>query len=103
MSRTSFVVAEELEDAGLFCLGIYDDYDRALGVVMRHVFEDKEGCSHDGETFEYTEPYVMEGEGGEAVTTTHNSPYFSKPVKNHYYILYNTSDTPDEAPQQKEE
>lgn len=80
-----WVLVEEIENGGLWCTGIFDSYESALGKAMSTIFEDKRH-SND-EYFEYSLPEEIEGDGGYMITVMHQFKPDVLIWKEHYYIL----------------
>ena len=83
-----YVVVTNTHGCGAFCDGIYDDYCEALGHAMNDIFQFKENYKDDGDTFTFTDPELMEGDGGECITVTFNSKNASKEQVRDVMILY---------------
>ena len=86
--KQKYVVVNEHDGGGVFCFGVYDDYDKALGVVMRNIWDFKESYKDDGDTFEISAPYPLEGDGGYGIAVTYKAKSWEKPYKDYYFILY---------------
>lgn len=91
-TKRRFVVVEDHDGDGMFCLGIFDDYRTALGTAIDSVWEFKQNYLHDGDSFHYTEMENMEGDGGEFMEVTFKSHCWEKELKHYYYILFDEED-----------
>lgn len=88
---TQYVVVSESDDGAHFCLGIFNNYKTAIGEIMEHIWDFKESYKDEGDMFEITDPYDMEGEGGWCITITYKSKHWEhEPCKEHYMVLYHT-------------
>ena len=87
-TKRRFVVVEDHDGDGMFCLGIFDDYMTALGTAIDAVWEFKQNYLDDGDSFHYTEMENMEGEGGEFMKVTFKAACWEKEHKMYEYILY---------------
>lgn len=91
-TKRRFVVVEDHDGGGMFCLGIFDDYRTALGTAIDAVWEFKQSYLKEGDTFRYTEMENMEGDGGEVMEVTFKSHCWEKELKHYYYILFDEED-----------
>lgn len=91
-TKRRFVVVEDHDGGGMFCLGIFDDYRTALGTAIDAVWEFKQNYLKEGDTFRYTEMENMEGDGGEVMEVTFKSHCWEKELKHYYYILFDEED-----------
>ena len=86
-----YVVAEDLSGGGVFCLGIYDNYHTALGHIITEILDFKKSYQGDGDFFEYTDPYRMEGDGGDCIAVKFKAACWThkeEPETEYYYILF---------------
>ncbi len=88
MANEKYVVVNEHDGGGVFCYGIYDDYDVAIGVAMRNILDFKQSYTDEGDVFDLTEPYRMEGDGGDAITVTYKAAGWENAKKDYYYVLF---------------
>lgn len=90
ISRTTrrFVVINDQIDDGMYFCGLESNYFTALGRVMNSIFEFKESYEDDGDEFSYTDPILMEGDGGEFIEVTFKGKTWESPEKERWYILY---------------
>ncbi len=88
MGKTKYIVIESQDYGGLFCLGIFDDIDKAWGFMMRRIWEFESNYKDDGETFRIFSPYMMEGEGGYRVKVDYKAKTWEKAVSEYFYILF---------------
>lgn len=86
--KRQFVVVSQNDD-GMWCHGIFDDYYTALGHVMEMIWEFKESYKGEGDSFEFTEAYYMEGDGGYCVHVKFKHSGWEKECEEFYYILFN--------------
>lgn len=82
-----FVAIEDHADGGMLCLGIFKDYRTAVGEIMESIWDFKDNYKNEGDIFEYTEPEIMEGEGGEIMTVRFKRSSWKEERKQYYYIL----------------
>lgn len=85
-----FVLVNEEHDGAVFCLGIYDTYHEALGQAWTEILQWKPEYGSEGDSFEYTEPYVMDGEGGMCIAVHYKHAcwtHLDKPMTDYYFIL----------------
>ena len=77
-----YFTGEEDDTANTDCLGIYDDYYKALGVAMQNIFE----FVSDKDPNEYliNSPEELEDEAGEIITV----PYEKKAIGDEYEKTY---------------
>ena len=87
-TKRRFVVVEDHDGDGMFCLGIFDDYMTALGTAIYSVWEFKKDYLNDGDSFHYTEMENVEGDDGEFMKVTFKAACWEKEHKMYEYILY---------------
>lgn len=80
-----WVLVAEIEKGGIWCEGIFDSYESALGKAMAEIFEDKRQSKD--EYFEYSSPEIIEGDGGFVITVMHQFDSTQFIWKEHYYLL----------------
>ena len=83
----SYVLISDEESGPVFCLGIYNSYYEALGVAMDNIFDFHRSYQGEGDEFDYTEPYELDGEGGVGIRMTYKAACWVKPEITNYYIL----------------
>lgn len=83
-----YVVVTDTHGGGAFCDGIYDDYCEALGHAMDDIFEFKESYKGEGDIFTFTDPELMEGDGGQCITVTFKRSGASEERVHDVMILY---------------
>ena len=89
-----WVLVVEIENGGLWCYGIFDSYESALGKAMSEIFEDKR---HSNEKyFEYSLPEEIEGDGGFVISVMHQFDSDKSIWKEHYYLLVVDEERNDE-------
>ena len=74
-----WVLVSEIENGGIWCHGIYDKYETALGMAVEMIWESKESCPEDYFGFSEAEP--TEGDGGYVITVKHEN------YMEYYFIL----------------
>jgi len=83
------VIEDHSPDGGLFCLGVFEDIDKAFGVALRNIWDFKESYKEeDGDIFTYTSPYMMEGDGGYAIKVDYKASSWENEETKYYYILF---------------
>jgi len=87
-NKQKYVVVNEHDGGGVFCYGIYNDYDTALGVIMKSIRDFMQSYTDDGDEFRYTLPYRMEGDGGDAIAVTYKAAGWGNAKKDYYYVLF---------------
>lgn len=88
MMCNRLVVITQHDGGGLFCLGIVDDYDKALGIAMNNIFDFKRSYEDEGDIFSFSSPYDLDGDGGQAIPVTYKHSGWDKEYTDYYYILY---------------
>lgn len=82
------VISKTGDDWNAWCHGIFDNEYAAIGCVYSNIWEFKESYKEeDGDTFEYTEPQYMDGDGGYCITIKFQSHYWNHPCEECWYIL----------------
>ena len=82
------VIEDQSPDGGLFCLGEFEDRDKAFGVALRHIWDFQESYKDPDDKFTYTLPYMMEGEGGYAIKVDYKDATWEKGNTCYFYILF---------------
>ena len=83
-----YIVVAELSTGGVFCVGIYNNYITALGKIMTDIFEEKAQYADEGDSYKFTDPYEMEGDGGDCIEATYKSKHWEEPCTDRYFILF---------------
>ena len=86
--KRKYVVVEDHDGSGMFCLGVFNDYRTAIGEIMNSIWQFQESYKKEGDIFKYTEPYVMEGDAGEAIEITFKAYCWKEEMKHYCYVLY---------------
>ena len=82
-----WVVVEDKEDSGIFCLGIFKDYLTAVGRVMDEIYSFHESYKDEGDEFSYTDLWPTEGDGGYGITVTFKAAGWKAPHTHTFYVL----------------
>lgn len=83
-----FVNVYEAGNMTMFCTGIYDDFEKALGATMWDIFDFKESYKDEGDFFEIGDLEELEGDGGLCITVTFRSSVWKVNHIHRYYILF---------------
>ena len=82
------VVKDDGPSDGMLCLGIFDDLDKAFGVVLRFIWDLEESYQDPGDEFTYTSPYMMESGGGYTIKVCYKYSNSEKEETRYYHILF---------------
>lgn len=89
MNENHYIVVEDNGPlSGMFCLGIFNDRDKAFGVALRHIWSLQENFEEPDDKFTYTSPYMMDGNGGYAIKVDYKASCWEKEITSYYYILF---------------
>lgn len=81
------VVKHDESDDTIFCLGVFEKYNAALGEVMNNIFIIHRDFHLEGDEFEWNEPDELEGNRGIYITLNYKASYQSNVKTINYYIL----------------
>ena len=84
------VISKSGDDWNAWCHGVFDDGRTAIGCAMQHIWEFKESYKSEGDSFEYTEPEYMDGNGGYCITVKFKSHFWDEGCEELWYILHST-------------
>lgn len=82
-----WVLVSEIENCGIWCHGIFDNYVTALGTAIEMIWELKESYQEEGDFFGYTEAEPTEGEGGFVILVQYKTARAEKLTEEYYYLL----------------
>lgn len=89
MNKKQYIVIEDNSpSSGMFCLGIFDDIDKAFGVALKHIWSLQESFEEPDDKFTYTAPYIMDGNGGYAIKVDYKAADWEKDNTCYYYIIF---------------
>ena len=83
---SKWVLVSEIENGGLWCEGLFDNYETALGKAMSEIFDERQHIVN-GEYFEFSNPEELEGDGGYVISVLHQAKPDLPIWKEHYYLL----------------
>ena len=83
-----YVYVEELDGGAMFCGGIFDTLEEALGRAMIDIWDFKNNYKDEGDIFEISDLYEMDGEGGKAICVEYKAACWEKSCKSYYFFLY---------------
>ena len=86
MSR-KWVLVSEIEEGGVWCHGIFDDFTTALGTAIEMIWDTQQSYKGEGDYTSFTEADPLEGDGGYFITVEYKSANMDKPWKEYYYFL----------------
>ena len=91
-----FVNVYDTGNMTMFCTGIYDDFDKALGATMWDIFDFKDNYRDEGDFFEIGDlEEIGDGDGGVYITVTFRSSAWEENCVHHYYILFQDEEEED--------
>jgi len=82
----SYVVVKEFHDS-MVCLGVYENYNAALGEAMNDIFIQHKQYQLEGDEFEWNDPVELNDNQGIYITVKCKPSYLSKAMMMNYYIL----------------
>ena len=82
-----WVLVSEYETGGVWCHGIFDNYETALGTAIEMIWETHEGYLNDGDFFNYTEAEKLEGDGGYFILVQYKKVGWEELTEEYYFIL----------------
>lgn len=83
-----FVNVYDSGNMTIFCTGIYDDFEKALGATMWDIFDFKDSYKGEHDFFEIGDLEELDGDGGLYITVTFRSAAWNENCVHHYYILF---------------
>ena len=83
-----FVNVYDSGNMTMFCTGIYDDFEKALGATMWDIFDFQESYKDEGDFFEIGGLEELDGDGGLYITVTFRASSWKETDCHHYYILF---------------
>lgn len=83
-----FVNVEDHGDGAMFCTGIYNDFEKALGASMFDIYDFKNNYRKDGDFFEIGDLEELDGDGGLYIMVTFRSAAWNENLVHYYYILF---------------
>ena len=86
--KKSWVLVSEVVDGGVWCHGIYDKYETALGTAIEMIWETHESYLGEGDFFNYTEAEPLDGDGGYYILVQYKKPNWEKLSEEYYFILH---------------
>lgn len=75
-------------DGAMFCTGIYDDFEKALGATMLDIYDFKDSYRKEGDLFAIGDLEDVEGEGGVFITVKFKATTWNEGHEHYYYILF---------------
>ena len=82
-----YVTVNQQDNGGTFCMGIFSNYKTAIGDVMDHIWDFQTSYQDEGDTFEISAPYTLEGGGGTGIKVTFKAAIWESACSEYYYIL----------------
>ena len=82
-----FVLIEEHGGDGIFCIGVFDDVEKAIGHAMNAIWDFQNSYKDEGDKFEISAPYDLEGDAGFGIDVTFKYSKWDHECTHHWYIL----------------
>ena len=86
--KRRFVNVYDSGNMTMFCTGIYDDFEKALGATMWDIFDFQESYKDEGDFFEIGGLEELDGDGGLYITVTFKASSWKESDSHNYYILF---------------
>ena len=83
-----FVNVVEHGNMAIFCTGIYNDFEKALGATMFDIYDFKDNYRKDGDFFDIGDLEELEGDGGLFIIVRFKVETWNEPAEHIHYILF---------------
>ena len=83
-----FVNVVDHGNMAVFCTGIYNDFEKALGASMFDIYDFKDNYRNDGDFFEIGDLEELDCDGGVFIRIRFKAGVWKEPEENIYYILF---------------
>ena len=72
----------------VFCTGVYNDFEKALGATMFDIYDFKDNYRKEGDFFDISDLEELDCDGGVYIITRFKAETWNEPDERIYYILF---------------